>query len=316
MRSLIAVLLLIACIGRVLAQAPPSSLEDLRKLYEQKQYSDVVKEATRMLRLKGDAARTFDRYGVLMLKGDAQIQLKQGAQATEAFAQAQKETTDPKKLADAKACELLVKKSRGMMYTPKTSPPPSTRPSTNPSAAARKGAINIGDESARSDALNALFNDEWTLAKPKVESLKKRGGLAPLMDAVKLIDEVRPLELAATGNDTQTKQQLTTLSETAKRLMDDYLRKTGARVDEISRSANTRTQVQNGFRKRGLTGQEMQELKDASETAARIEPAAAEMGKAMGVGADPFAETVKAAEQLKIHAKEVLEADYTSIDRF
>ena len=108
MRSLIILFALLTSFQSAFAQgaapAQVSSFEDLKKLYEQKQYGEVVKEATRIMRLKSDAARGFDRYDVLMLKGDAQIQLKQGAQATEAFSLAQKETTDPKKLAEAKAC--------------------------------------------------------------------------------------------------------------------------------------------------------------------------------------------------------------------
>src|SRR3712207_2633533 len=80
------------------AAAPASpSQADIQRAYEAKDYQQVVQLVSKVLPLKGKAAVAYDRYELLMLKGEAHLQLKQPKAAGDAFAAAAKETDDAPK---------------------------------------------------------------------------------------------------------------------------------------------------------------------------------------------------------------------------
>src|SRR5882724_3533710 len=97
-------------------EAPPSEAQ-LQQMFKDGDFQGVALKATRVLQIKGEAAKGYNRPKVLMLKGEAQLRLKQVSQALDAFAAAAKEASDPKEAATATATEMLVRKSPGLKYT-------------------------------------------------------------------------------------------------------------------------------------------------------------------------------------------------------
>ena len=77
--------------------APLPTTQQIQQMLDSKQYPEVLKESQRILTLKGAAAKDVDKFDVLMLRGEAQLQLKQQGPAVESYTKAIKETSDPTK---------------------------------------------------------------------------------------------------------------------------------------------------------------------------------------------------------------------------
>ena len=108
--------------------APPTT-QQLQQFLDAKQYPDVLKQSQRALSLKGPAAKDVDRYDTLLIRAEAQLQLKQQARRLIRINDAVKATDDPTKQGLPKAMMTLLKKSVGFQYTPKPSSDP-THPSS------------------------------------------------------------------------------------------------------------------------------------------------------------------------------------------
>src|SRR2546423_2177900 len=210
--------------------APLPTTQQIQQMLDSKQYPEVLKDSQRMLTLKGAAAKDVDKYDVLMLRAEAQLQLKQQGPAVESYNKAIKQTSDPTKAGVPKAMVTLIQKSKAFMYTPKPSNDP-----THPGA-----PLNILDPKERKIALKALFDDEWKPTQAKIDALKKKGNssLTPIIEASGLAGEMRGLEIAATGTDAQTSTALSDLTDNASRLMTDYLDRSTKRVEDVDRAAN------------------------------------------------------------------------------
>src|SRR5437868_6583702 len=76
------------------ASVAPASTQPIQQMLDDKKYVEVLKETQRILRLKGPAAEAYNKADVLMLRGEAQVQLKQMQPAIESLKQAVKESTD------------------------------------------------------------------------------------------------------------------------------------------------------------------------------------------------------------------------------
>ena len=216
--------------------------------------------------LKGPAAKDVDRYDTLLIRAEAQLQLKQQGPAIQSYSDAVKATDDPTKQGLPKAMMTLLKKSVGFQYTPKPSSDP-----THPSS-----PLNILNDKDRKVALKALFDDEWKPKQAQIDSLKKRGNqsLQPIIEAAGIAGEMRGLEIAATGSDAETSTALSDLTDNAAKLMTDYLDRETKRVEDIDTRANRPTDDSstNGYSPRtGLTAAQNTELKDVVATCQKLQ---------------------------------------------
>lgn len=279
--------------------------QQIQQMLDSKQYPEVLRESQRVLTLKGAAAKDVDKYDVLMLRGEAQLQLKQQGPAVESYNKAVKETSDPTKAGVPKAMVSLIQKSRGFMYTPKPSNDP-----THPGA-----PLNILDPKERKMALKALFDDEWKPTQARIDTLKKRGNtsLTPIIEASGLAGEMRGLEIAATGSDAQTSTALSDLTDNASRLMTDYLDRSTKRVEEVDRAANLpQSNNINETNRMGLTAAQATDLRDIAATCEKLTLAADQVAASAGAKGADFKTISGKAADLGKHANEVLNADYTS----
>src|SRR4051794_13841822 len=182
------------------AAEPLPTPDDLHQLFKDKQYAPLLLKLQRVLQLKGDAAKRYDRCDLLVLKGETHLQLKEQSLATAAFADAIKsidDQTDPKEAATARAIALLVKRSRVFMFTPRTAP-----------RGQAPKPISILDLDQRPVAFAAMFEDARVDTLAKLKAAKSSKTLMPIVEAVNAAADLRVLELASTGKDELSAAQL------------------------------------------------------------------------------------------------------------
>ena len=291
------------------AEPPPLvSVDDLKQMFKDAKYGDVVKETTRQIGLTGPSAASVDKFAVLSLRGESQLRLKQVLPAADSFAKAAKETKEPKDASIARATEVLLKKSPALSYTPKPT-----------KADAKPAPIGVVEDADRKKAFEALWVDEWAAVSPKLEKFKEEKSLPAVMDAVKLVGAAHAIDVAAHGDATDSAAAMTALGDHAREIIGAAMKSMMSRVGEIQTVAD-KQQTQTGrapggggilvATKRGLYSNDIKELKGIIDTCNKIAPASKELATAMGEDATKFDDVKKQSEEVAGRAKEVLDADY------
>ena len=302
----VAILALFA-VAQVARAADLPTLDDLQKELADKDYTAAVKDSARLLALKGDAATGIDKYQVGLIKGEAHLQLKQMTNASKAYQQAgEVEGTTEAQQAEAFAMALLTRKSNAQGYTP------------DARGRGRQEAIDIFNPENRKSAFVALFDAQFDDVKKSVAKAQKTKSIPPIEAAATDVAEVRYLELAADGSDEKIKEQLDGLSAHASEVINEALDKMTQRVGEIEKAADEKvrqTRENNGQReyyytKRGLSGQQSQELKGMLKTCEQLVPVSENLVKALGEAGKKL-DIKPAAETLYKRAGDVLHADYS-----
>jgi hypothetical protein len=289
----IAALLFFLSIGRtVLAAAaePLPTAAEIHQLYDEGKYPQVLQKLQRVLILKGDAAKPYDRHDLLRLRGETQLHLKSNAPAAQSFTEAAGATDDAGAIAVDRATALLIKRSQQQQaYTPKS---------------AGKGkapeAIPIVDPASRKKALGALFEDELAASAPKLKAVAEARQLSAILEAIPFIRDLRSLELAATEKDERTRKVIGQLGAHARDLLDKAVKDEGKKVDAIEKTANETIQIQdygrdpksNGrgtkietqWKLRGLTRTDAGALRDSLTMMEKVAAACHEMTDALGGG--------------------------------
>ena len=74
---------LVLC-GSALAQAPPQpTMDDLRKMYQAKEYKLCLQQIARVMRAAQNPASGWDKYALMLMRGDCLLGLSDGASAKE-----------------------------------------------------------------------------------------------------------------------------------------------------------------------------------------------------------------------------------------
>ena len=243
---------------------------------------DVIVAVGRLLALKGDAAKAYDRYDLFCLRGEACLKNKMMLPAAEAFAAAQKETTDPKKQGEARANELLIRRSRTGGYTPKPAPHVAGTPTSKPA-----GPMPIVQSADRQAAMAALFKDEMTVVQPRLKAIETSQSLNPVIDAARTLSDLGAIETAATGSSAQTKEIGAKLGDHAHQLIKDAIDKINTQTENIWSSASSSNPnnnlagntFNNSRNMRGLTSVDASHLKDIIATCDKITPVAAQLAE-------------------------------------
>src|SRR6185436_14023899 len=145
-----------------------------------------------------------------------------------------------------------------------------------------------------------------------IKAAKAAASLQPIIEAVKSLNDVRSIELAADGNDDQVKQLSADLGAHSHELIKDALGKMSQRTEECWTSASRQKVYQDAYGNTlgqaygmwGLNSTEANALKEVMATAEKIEPVATELGKVTG-GADLSGDATE-AKKLRDRAREVL----------
>ena len=213
------------------AQRPPAdkapTVSDIRDAFDQGEYPRVLQLATRALAAKGEAARGYDRYELLALKGETQLRMKQAPAAAQSFDDAAKAAADEKAAALARAMAELARRSKNLLYTP---PATKDAPAPNP--------IDVTDRSQRITAFTAMFQESRPRFAAVAEAARRGTELPPMLDALRKLWDLRSIEIAATESDAESKQLGAELAEKARSVMDRAVKEMADTVAELESSAS------------------------------------------------------------------------------
>jgi hypothetical protein len=312
--------LLIFCFASLALAVPaPNNLptiDDLKQQLAEGKSQDVMRNVQKLLNLKGDAAASYDRYELFMLRGEAALRNKAMPMAAESFANAAKETTDEQKKSIARANEILTRKSKATGYVSKANASLRPAPGQKP-----PGPLPIIDQADRKAAMTALFSDEFTAIQPKLNAAKNATSLNPIADAAKTLGDMQALEVAATDSSEKTKSISAEIGDRAHTLISDALRTMQARTEEIWASASRKTYNEDQFGRKtyntglwGTTSTEQNDLKGIIGTCEKVTPTAQDFATVTGNAA--LKTDAEQAQQLWARAKEVLEYDYANAGRY
>ncbi len=299
-------LLLLVFTCNVLAQTRPADVppspDELRQMFDARNYRDVVRHVVKVLQLKGEPAAAYDRHEVLLLKAEAHLHLGDTEPAAKAFEEASAAAPDEAAAARDRATALLARRAKQNVYKPKT-------PSS--SVAAGEG-LSLLDPAGRKLALRALYADERAAANKRLAA-PERASLADLVAALDAAAPIRALELGATGAAGEMDQVIDPLMSRAHAMMKDQLKVMSSRVDKLDKSANKKRKMGSAYRKRGLAAEEMAELRTIVETCDYFAQAVERLAEAVTSDGAEFAAIRSDTRELHDHAEKVLVADYSGI---
>ncbi|MBC8108697.1 MAG: hypothetical protein H7Z14_19090 [Anaerolineae bacterium] len=301
---------------RAQAGDPLPSMQELQQLQTEKQWQPLLQKLSRVLSLRGDAAKTFDRYELFMMKGEAHAQLKQPAPAASAFADAAKEAAaDKKRAALASSTALLIKRSQAFVYKRKS---PTTQ-------ATDSKEIDVLDPAKRKEGFAALAADELAVLQPKVKAATTANNLKPVVDVMKSMDDLRNAELASAGNTSMSDSLLPPLATHSKELSAKYVAEQKQKVDAIDKVANQvvdsgpdRRGASGGrayerrYKKRGLMSADSNNLKTAMAVCTEIAAGDRQMAEVFGAElGKPLQDVATEATAVAQRAEAVLKTDYS-----
>ena len=295
------------------ADAPSPLMQELQTRFDLGDYDGVLRTISHAMTQGPKGIQGTSKHTLLEMRGEAEMRLKQTEAAATAFREAAKATEDPEKSAIDSAMELLLHRTKQLKYTPKKAPDADKQPAP----------IDVLAADQRKLALRAFFADEWGAAAPKLKAAKDGTNVLAIMDAVQAMKshQLQTLDLAANGNDDQTRQAVEGLRNHAAELLSKGLEKLGKREQEITSAANEiihqqvmvpgpqGLQPQDLARRHGLQGSDRQELQGIARTASQIAEAVRELIAGLGdkTAADDLLEQANDVIQ---RANKAINADY------
>jgi len=267
-------ILLIAAVTASAAPNPPlPTPADLQAMFNAAQYRTALQQIARVMQLKGDLARPYDIYALLLLRGDCLIHLNDKTTAFIAYAAAAKSPVAAQ-AAQARAMILLLRRSTGFEFAPPAGGEP----------------IDVLSPDGRKKAMLMMFNEGLNSSEPEIRNALASSSLVPSIDLLPHLRDLYALELTATGNDGQLRPILTQMGEHARALMTHELDLLDQRINAIQNAAN---QVFDlgigeawwqgaGVTRRGLTSMDRDNLRSMMDYITKIQDTAA-MGRQQAV---------------------------------
>lgn len=298
---------------------PLPGADEIRKSFEDGNYKETLQKLSRVLALRGDAARVYDRHALLRLKAEAQLKLKDASGAAASFEQAAREAPDDRSRAVDVATQMVVRRSKNLSFTP--------APKRNPRAGAKAPRpIDVSEPEKRQAAFAALLAEQKDQVAPRLAAAKNARTLAPVAEALQSAGRLRTLELAATGDDAQVKAMVRDLSGRAQKMMADAVGDMTQVVKDVEESASTLKEVmvpvrtpglagggvmmERSYKKRGLMTPDVNDLRRVIADCRKLIPAARDLGEKLGEAGEAFKQIGKDAAAVGNKAHEVLTADY------
>lgn len=218
-----------------------------------------------------------DRYELLMLKAECQLQLKDRLGSASTFKSAAKAAGEPAQLAAARANALIVERSSMGSY--------------RPAMAVGEAPIDILSPESRKLAMTRLQQDLWSKSKRDLDQAMRADTLPPIERVFTALAEAYCLELATTGDAKQTGPVMRELGTRAFKLMDADVARNARAIDGLTQLANS-AQSYDRFgwsaSPRGLVPAERNELAGIETYLTKIQTRAREYREAAArLGGDP-----------------------------
>jgi hypothetical protein len=257
------------------ALADAVSMTEVQNDFNNSDYKLVVQKTARLFASSTAEPLPADKYQMLMLRGESQLQLKDRLAAMTAFKAAAKSAGDVDQLALAKADALISERSAMGKYTPRF--------------AADKTPIDILPMESRKQAMRALQADLWAQNKSLIDIALNATTLPPIEKAFAPLADMFCLETAATGQAEETGKLMRQIGTQTYRLMQNEAVRYSRTIDQLTITANSSTDTDGnwGGTRRGLFSNEQNQLKDAAAYLVKLRDRAAEYrGIASKVGGD------------------------------
>jgi hypothetical protein len=216
-----------------------------------------------------------DRYELLMLKAECQLQLKDRLGSVATFKSAAKAATNTAQLAAARANAVVVDRSFGGTYTP--------------AFAVGESPIDILPPDSRHKAMARLQQELWTKNARDLDQAMRADTLPPIERVFTPIADAYCLELTATGEAAQTGPAMRELGARAFRLMDAEAVRCARLIDGLTQLANS-AQGYGGWNvsARGLVPAERTQLRETAAYLAKLQARTREYREAAArLGGDP-----------------------------
>lgn len=295
------------------------TVDEIHLLFRDQNYKETLQKLGRVLALKGDAAKGYDRHDLLRLRAETQLKLKDVTGAINTFEQAAKEAPDDRARAVDLATQMVLKRSKNLTFTR------SAKRNAKGAAAAKADPVDVSEPEKRKAAFEVLLAEQKDEVSPKLKAAKDARALPPIIEALQAAGGLRTLELAATGEDAQVKAMVQGLTDRARKLMADAIQDWADAVAQIEASANRLTETfapmrqpgigvyaERSYKKKGLMTRDLQDLKRVIADCKKLVPTARELGEKLGDAGEPFRQVAKDAAEVGNKAHEVLTADYGS----
>ena len=232
------------------AQQQDASLDAARLDAASGDYRAALQKASKLLSSFKEP-RPGERYELLMLKAECQLQLKDRMGAVTTFKSAAKAAGDLNQLAAARANAVIIERSQGGAYK-------SAFGSADP-------PIDILASESRKKAMSQLLQDLWAKHKRDFDAAMRADTLPPIEKVFVAIADAYALELATTGEARQCGPVMKDLGGRAFGLIRDEVSRYARAVDQMSQLANSAQDYRGGWgsSRRGLLPDERNDLRDA-----------------------------------------------------
>jgi len=255
--AVLAIALLILPSSAQVAATAPSLPDQIQKVIDTKAYRPALQMIAQAL----PTAAPGDKYALLMMRGECLLQLKDGATAILAFDQAAAAAASNQQDEAARAMSLLIRKSSGLVYTPRTGD---------------RKPLDITDPDARKPAMVALLTDQLPAVTAQVNQALAAKTLPPILALVPTLRDLHALEQIGAGDDARVTALVQPLADRTYELIEAELNRVDQKVQAIQRVAGHQVdfgsgsyQLVNGVVQRvpdqgftGLTGEDRQTLRD------------------------------------------------------
>jgi hypothetical protein len=284
---------------------------ELRQMRDAGQYHICLQQIGRVLRLGGGAGKGYDRYDLLLLRGDCLLHLEDPATAKLAFAAAAQSPVAEQARA-GRATALLIQRSTKMTSVPRVG---------NDTG----DGINIASAENRTKAMAALLRDELRASEADINRATAAEDLVPIQQVLPKLADLYAVERTASGGDASTRPILKAVGERARTLIDRELGLQEQATAGIQERANQHVAAPavavagggawwwgGGDVRRGLYTDDRRELRDLIDYLLRIEETV-KMGRQIALSFDgdtkPWDPLIDRASKVVQHAQDVLEAE-------
>jgi hypothetical protein len=246
------------------AAAAKASVEGAHSDFAGGDYRGALRQLDRLLFYSVPELPAGQRYDMLMLKGECQVQLQDRIGATSAFKSAAKAAGDLNQLAAAQANALILERSSSGLYKPRYG--------------VNKEPINILPMDSRKQAMAALQADLGAQYKTLIDAALQSDKLTSIEQVFSRVADMYYLELATSGDAPQTGAVMRDLGQHAFQLMQSEISRCARRVEQLSQMANSSGVSGRGWDtgRMGLTSPQRDELKSMVPYLAKIRDRATE----------------------------------------
>ena len=275
---------------------------ELRQMRDAGEYRICLQQIGRVMR-SGKVGKSYDRYDLLLLRGDCLLQLEDPATAQLAYA-AVAASRVPEQAREGRATALLLQRSTKLTYLPRGN--------------AKADGINLASKEGRTQALRALLDDELRACQQDIGRAIRAETLVPIRDALPKLADLYAIERTATGSDSKLRPILEAIGNRTRTLLDQDLDLREQSIASVEHRSNALVDAPvggwwwGGYARHGLSSNDRGKLRDLIDYLQRVEETARlgrQLAAAFDADATPWDPFIARASKAIRHAQDVLEAE-------